>query len=352
MAMKKLLTITVCIFFLQDLFGTLTLDLAKTNPGASYTQTITPQEIKEITLENAFVTGVYSISIEEQILETKPFIIIEGGIRYTKCKNQDEFDALVKEVKTVKFESNIPKIKEKLKNFCNKTGANICEDLIEQAKEIKSNMTKVVKVSEPIDLERGEMVTITVKRDTNTWVFTYKTKPINQWSVLWGFTYIPNWLSSPDHFFAKADSGNAYIVTKQSNEELINKIFTNITPTLMFTYKSTDKFRFNSKDLVKAIFSNHFYQLGLTGGISLDLSNPTAMISPSIIFGDNLSLNAGIVFTQKYILDGRYKAGDRIFENLTFEQLHEKQYMPEFFLSIAFRFDKNIFSSSGSTTLK
>lgn len=66
----------------------------------------------------------------------------------------------------------------------------------------------------------------------------------------------------------------------------------------------------------------------------------------SFVIGENVALGTGIMFTQKYVLNGIYKKNDIIKTNLTYDQLHEKKWGPEIYFTIGLRFDKNPFTGA------
>ena len=61
-----------------------------------------------------------------------------------------------------------------------------------------------------------------------------------------------------------------------------------------------------------------------------------AMFGPSLVIGDNLTINTGISFLQKYKLKGQYKTdGTQVIkDNLSFDQLHDKIWTYDMFFSI------------------
>lgn len=357
--MKKLITFLFFIIIFQDVFGQITIDLATVKPGEKFSQTVDPMTVNVITLENILIKpdALYSINIEEKKIPIPP-LSFEDRTKVDKnrengkpCGLENDFNSIKTELTKENRESNIPKLKDKLLKLIKKADPSICKNIIEDANILIANTTKSCILDIPVKLKKWEMLTITIKRDTLTWTYTYKTHTESPWSVMYGFTYVPNWLSPSKNYFTKLDSDKKYTITELNVQSNSGKIFKNITPTIMFTCKPIEKYSWK-EDCWKSFFSNNIYQLGLTGGLSLDLNNPTAMVSPSLIFADNLSLNFGLVFTQKDVLNGKYKEGEQLSEILSFEQLHEKKYMPELFFSIAFRFEKNIFKKDASAENK
>jgi hypothetical protein len=342
--MKTQVMLLTCFLLIQSSFGQLSLDLAKIRPGETYSQTVDPQTIKSVILENILIgdTTGYSIKIKEEKIPVKPFDS-STIFRFLQDNCKDTlYDSLKDQLMNESEEKNVPGIISSLSNWISDADESSCQAETAEAKELIASSRRIFTLIQPVELESGEQITVTVSRGTLLWTFTFTTAEENPWSVLYGFTYVLNLVNNPDNYFAKKDTGNSYLITKQNGLGSSKKVLSNITPTIMFTWKPVNKYRFNNKP-GRALFSNHCYQLGFTGGFSLNLSEPTAMVAPSLIFADNLSLSLGVVFIQKYFLSGNYSPGDRILENLTFDQLHEKKYVFDFFISIAFRFDKNIF---------
>ncbi len=104
----------------------------------------------------------------------------------------------------------------------------------------------------------------------------------------------------------------------------------------MFSYPVTNK-EGDSHLAFSAIAATNFSTFSAGAGVSA-------------IIGENVALGTGIMFTQKYVLNGIYKEGDIIKTNLTYEQLHEKKCGPEIYFTIGLRFDKNPFGTQKNTS--
>ncbi|MEQ8425056.1 MAG: hypothetical protein RIA63_10125, partial [Cyclobacteriaceae bacterium] len=138
-------------------------------------------------------------------------------------------------------------------------------------------------------------------------------------------------------FYAKKDGASNYLITKSSNSK--KNVLKNISPTFMYSY---------------LFFKDPFAPLkfGLTGGFLLDLTNPSVMAGPSLVIGDNLSLNIGVAVIQKNQLKGQYMEGQSISDNLDFDQLHNKIWSYDLFFSVGFHFDKNPFKKGEEKATK
>ncbi len=156
----------------------------------------------------------------------------------------------------------------------------------------------------------------------------------NKWLVYYGFTYQPNIISRYDNYFSKKLPGtDSFAVRKLNGDQ--SKFWENLSPTVMFTYILGNKYR----DI----------KFGLSGIAATNFSSFSAGFGASMVIGYNFNIGAGVMFTQKNVLNGMYKEGDTIRENLSFDQLHTKKWGPEVFFSLGFRFDKNPFSKSSSS---
>lgn len=196
-------------------------------------------------------------------------------------------------------------------------------------------------------LRFNQTITITVVRGNEKWIKIYKTLERSPWSILYGFTFVPNKMNPVKNYFCEpVPDTSTFTIVRMHNER--KDYFSNISPTILFQWKPLNKYSFQKgKEVWRALFSNNFYQFGFSGGLSLNFAKETSgvsvMLGPSIVFADNLSLSIGPCLTPKSVLRGKYKAGDVVASNLDFDQLHEKRYLAEWFVTFAVRFDQNPF---------
>jgi hypothetical protein len=331
---KTIYTLITLVLSVQGIAQTIPLDLSN-NANNSFTQTIKPQTIKSIFLENKLAdeSKIYKIYVKKETIEIPPFSInsFQKATRMKTCDSiNNKIDSLVKAAKN---ESDIPKLVKDLNKEIEeikKIKSNDYKDLLLLIANQRINLTKdTCKLTEPIVIENGDMVTITVTRDTITWTYILKTEQVSHWKTYYGFSYVfPSVLTKFDNYYAKQDTGSSYLITK-SNQSTKYQL-KNITPTIMLSY---------------LFFKNQNAQIkiGFTAGFQVDLNTPSALFCPSLIIGDNISLNLGIAVIQKNALKGQYKLDQRINGNLEFDQLHDKVWTYDIFFSVAFRFDKNPF---------
>ena len=334
--MKIKLIIISCFFSSFCIAQSLTIDLSK-NLNQTFSQTIEPQDLKQIILINKVLlsTVKYAVDIKKEhpvtaAINTASFLGAAAG----PCKPiEDAIDILSKE----NAESKIPDAIVKLQDEINKASkAEICTSDVTNAHQLINLTSEHINVN-PIEIRPGDKITITVTRDDkNKWTYVFQTETISHSKIYYGFSYLfSNCLTQFPAYYSKADTGNTFLVTR-SNSTTRN-VLKNITPTFMYSYLF-----FKNPDAVA--------KFGLTAGFMLDMSNPSVMVSPSLIIGDNVSLNLGLAFTQKDQLKGQYMDGQRIKDNLDFDQLHNKIWTYDLFFSIGFHFDNNPFKKKAGNT--
>lgn len=285
----------------------------------------------------------YEIELTEEKIPIFDFAKLASG---NKC-DEDDINKKFKEdynnLLNTNSESEVPRLIEELKKeiemlkkedmnkygYCIFMGTELLKKTVLQKDllfSLRNNQTITIKVSRKTKIDN--------KDTTITWTKIFKTPHKSPWIIHFGFTYQPNIISKYDQFFSKEDTSNAgkYTITKKSGSQ--SKFWENISPTIMFSYPFTNK-KGDSHLAFSAIAATNFSTFSAGTGLSY-------------IIGENVALGTGIMFTQKYVLNGNYKEGDIIKTNLTFDQLHEKKWGPEIYFTIGLRFDKNPFTGSSN----
>ena len=127
-------------------------------------------------------------------------------------------------------------------------------------------------------------------------------------------------------FFAKKTGVDSFAIIQDPTE----KRKWDYIPTIMFTYLDN-------------IGESPRFFWGISGGLGFDLKAPSVFLGLSFIYHKNLVLTTGGVMHQQKNLKGKYKLGEIVFEPLDDDQLHQKIYKPNWFVSLSFRLDKNPF---------
>jgi hypothetical protein len=339
--MKKSLTIISCVVSTFCMAQNKTFDLSK---NIKLTETVNPQTITSLTLVNSLaIPGtVYSIDVIVKHTPTPPLPSLSipgagpaGLLGIPACTN---LEAAITKLKNETDESKIPSEVEALQKEIKNAVPATCGPDIDEAKTTIDATTTHYSLPFPIIIGKGDEVTITITRDKKKWVFVFKNERVSHWTTYYGFTYIPDVLTKFSNYYASEQAGGTFNILKMNSTN--KNVLQNISPTAMFTY------RFFEKN------PDAFMKFGITGGIMYNTDILGAMFGPSLVFGDNITINTGVSFVQKYKLKGQYTEGQIVQDNLDFSQLHDKIWTYDMFFSIGFNlpelFSKKSDKSSSS----
>jgi hypothetical protein len=171
--------------------------------------------------------------------------------------------------------------------------------------------------------------------------------------VYFGYGVAPNAMTPVSQYFCDSENSGTFTIRKRSDSGLWS--FKDATPVIYYTWCPQSTFHFLNKkkrpktfggkmrNFFGTVTSNSVYRIGFSGGLGLNLLRPQFMGAPTLIIGKNLSFQAGVCVIQKETLRGEYYEGMVVNEHLDFENLHRRVYYPEWFFSVAFRFDKVVF---------
>jgi len=322
--MKKFLLVS-CLFLQMVLHAqTITIDLSK-NINQIFTQTITPQKINKIIFLNVLASRNYEISAKVRDLPAVPLSIPTNSKSLTKGGKGGPCDALDKAKDTLANETSESRIVKDilaLKDEIKKANDSNCHaDIIASLKLIDSCSSYEYPLPLEITIAQGQALDITISRNKFTWAYKFETAQKNHWTTYYGFTYVPDILNKFPNYYAKQQDNGSFLVSKMNGNN--RNVYQNISPTAMFTYKF-----FKNPDAV--------VKFGLTGGIMYNTDILGAMFGPSLVIGDNITINTGVSFIQKYKLKGQYTEGQPVKENLDFDQLHNRVWSNDLFFSIGF----------------
>lgn len=171
--------------------------------------------------------------------------------------------------------------------------------------------------------------------------------------VYFGYGVAPNKMTPVSEYYCQSENNGTYTISKAGNPGVWS--FKDATPVIYYTWSPTMTYHFLNKrkrsktfggklhNFTGTLISNNCYRIGFSGGLGLNLIRPQFMAGPTLIIGKNLSFQAGVCVIQKPTLRGEYHEGQIVNEYLEFETLHRRIYYPEWFFSVAFRFDKVVF---------
>jgi hypothetical protein len=359
--MKNLLFVALLILSSQSSYTQIIFDLSDKN---STTETINLNTVQSVLFKNLTYQGVkneqynFIIEMTEEEIPAIPSSLktaadkdecasIDTVLKKVFSSNKLIYRNTDDETEISKCLKNLEKVKSKLDKVKDKACIEQINSLIEISTyskqllfDLKNNQTISIKVVKKYTTQKTKIDT------TIIWTKTFKTPLKSPWHIMYGFTFVPNLMNPEKTYFCKADtSGKLFTITPLNNQK--KDFWKNISPTIMIQWAPMTKYSF-TKHAWRALFSNEFYQIGFVGGLSLNFASDASVVNimagPSFVIADNISLSGGVVFTQKNVLNGKFKEGDVIKQDLDFAMLHEKKYMFEWFLSMAIRFDTNPFA--------
>jgi hypothetical protein len=343
--MKNLFIILFSITSLNGFGQTLTLDLSQ-NLNNTFTQSIDPQTITQIALVNKVLspsTVKYSVDIQITRGVTIPLTMpgvsattapLGSGAGVVGCTDLENATGILKAEPS---EASVPSDITSIQSAISNANATTCANDIKDATATINSTKSIYALSPKIVIGSGDQIIITITKDSkNKWVYDYKATQVNHVIVFYGFTYVPDLLTSFPNYYAKQlDTGGKYQISRMNGNT--KNVFQNISPTVMFTYR----FFKNEEDQFK---------FGLTGGFTYNTQTLGALFGPSLVIGNVISINTGISFLQKYALDGQYQEGQIISDNLTFDQLHTKIWTYDLYFSIGFNIPSLFNNKSGTGT--
>lgn len=293
----------------------------------------------QIIIKNKLLNSNYSISVQ------KKFELLEQ-LALNEKKNDQEVTTtenfpkcLIKEVTDSLYE--LDSEKEISKNV------NQLQALLAQNKEAKDSACSKLDVANAWfaisqtkqelavqTLKKGEYLEVTISRKSKdekeklvVWKSVYSTQKKGKWLTTYGFTFIPESIKKSEPFFAK-QMDSTFVVSQLNRRSRLN-----FAPSIFFTwfpYKRADK----------------DFAFTLTGGLGYDFEAPTVFLGGSLLYNQNIGISFGLTAHQQEFLHGRYEEGDVLTESLGEEQLNEKLYGINPFISIVFRLGASPFSGT------
>lgn len=297
-------------------------------------------ETKFVRLVNRSKNVTYKLEWEKKTIEINtPFDISALSSNDSKLKTcTQEVKDLIANLDSEDDEAKIKTLVDNGRKLITKLGNDNCATILKKSIDETEQI-----ISIPFIVQNNQVITLSVNKVDKTdksigkWSYTLKTPEKSRWLIHYGLTYTPSLISKVDHYHAFADTSVANRYTINKNNDNGPKAWENISATINFTYP----FHGDSRNFDGGFTAG----FGINAG--LELSGHAGL---SAIIGENVILSTGIAFMQKQKLKGQYKEGQIIKENLSFDALHEKVWVPEVFFTIGFRFGSNPFVKKESKT--
>lgn len=319
--MKKFFILLFCIISTQGFSQNITIDLSQ-NVNTVFTQSISPQTISSLILANKSISpsASYNISIVTKHQAATVLSIPTAGAG-AGAPPPAPCLTLANDVSNLEAETDESKIPGEIKTIRNDiqaAGTAACASYVAAANAAIAATTEPRAVI-PIVIKGGDELDITITEGNKVWTYKYVTEQINHVIVYYGFTYVPDLLTSFPNYYTQQQSDGTYMISRMHGNN--KNIFQNISPTVMFTYRFFDT-------------EDQSFKLGLTGGFTYNTQSLGALFGPSLVIGDVITLNTGLTAIQKYTLLGQYTESQIIKDNLSFNQLHNQIWTFDVFFSI------------------
>jgi hypothetical protein len=256
-----------------------------------------------------FAQEVIYIDFEGSLSNT--YKEIEPGLIEIKAKRKED----------AKYKISLQFSKNELKPIVFDTVSNKTE------KDNKSLPQKIDSLLFSKRFLRGDKLIITVTKVGDADFkkeFVFEVMPLGKWKSSFGITSVFN--NEKDIYLNTTDN-ITYIISekkKASNITLIPTLFYHFTP-----YQAEEK----------------KFHTSFTAGIGLKTNNatPSFFLGGSVIYYQNLSIQAGVALHQIKTLLAKYDINMTLKQNLSVDELTQKSYTINPFVSMSLRLDKNPF---------
>lgn len=234
------------------------------------------------------------------------------------------------------------------------TTATMKEDKVKLV-AIKNELINKTRDTIPFDfvLRKKQVIRVKVERlegsdVKQTWENVYKTPAGVNYITHFGFSYGLNAFGTPTTYYAQKDANttpgtpDSYTITPLNSNGRDFWKDLSLTANFIFPFKKKAVLKGKDPD----------YSLAWMAGFGVGGNTQFSVYTgPAVVLQDFFSVSLGVGVTNKSKLNGIYKAGQKVMENLNFDQLHSKGPLPEIMLTIGFRLSKKQLGGTEEVTL-
>jgi len=319
----------------------LVLDLAEIDPGQK--KSVPGNKSYDyIIIKNNIINKGYSIKIskESQPIDPLPPPDLSGSssikitevdscnllnrtyLRLAELFNPDNTNEIIKTEKEVSLRADSLQQELNRKN---------CTDpkLIGDAQELIRKCQSQRKINESINIEEGDIVTIIVSRDDKIWTWEFVGEPIGKWVLSYGFGFCSSALEARTYHIKQLND-TSFQIQKSKKPGVLDLSY---IPSIFYSFLPASRYKSN-------------FNWSITAGLGFDLSAPVVFFGGGFMFHQNIGINVGLALQQQSRLKPQYSENEILKVSLEKDQLHDKIYRPNAFISINFRFSENPFKSS------
>lgn len=313
------------VLYSQDL----EIDLADINIGDSVVKTGN-RNYERIILKNALHGTKYIVQVDRETEYNAPLPVPTTST--PKDAKFDEpcqslklaYDALVAfYIKANKNEKSLKPLVDAVENEISGCNDNI---LVGEAYVAIKNSRQII--TESISVGSNDKVTITISREGATWKYILKGRKHGTHLITYGFGFTSSALEGSTYYTEQLPGGTHQILKAPKGDSFDLSYI----PAIFYTYVPNAK-------------ANDALVPNFTAGLGFDLAAPVVFVGVGVLHRHNIGLSAGVAFQQQYRLKSQYSEGEEIDIALDKDQLHDRIYRPNLYISINFRFGENPFNN-------
>ncbi len=341
--MKKTLTtiifsLAVCLVYAQS-STILSFDMAEAagTDKAPTTLPVTNRTIKTIILENAFPNRSYVINISTTPRIEPPLSVSGAVAGGGPCTNLEAAYNTAYTFATVEVATKTEKeLRDKLKAMNDLAISTPCvgdNALLAKIKALNENCTRIIQLPVAVDFKNNNDYNLSIAAGNKTYYYKFAGKAKGRWLSNYGFLFTPRSIE-PERYFQEQIGKDSFQIKKKTDASILDLRF---APTIFFSYffdKNVDK-NWNSS---------------LSLGLGFNFQSPVISFGYNGMYNQNIGFSAGIVFYEHQNLDGRYREGKILKENLPEGKLYESQFFrPNLFIALNVRLGENPFKTEKKT---
>lgn len=346
---RRIESLLTCLFLLvlqSTCFaqqGQLVLDLGEHDPGGTYKFT-EKKGTYDIVLENILPLSRYFIEIEyvEETFDPlvyTPLVLESAFTSSVPCKELTERISRVEDllIPVLVAEEGFTErtVFERVKLLKHELETTSCNDqkTTEKAKHLLPLFLKTIQ--KKITIGPGKTVKIKVISGQKTWIFEIGGGSLGEWTTVYGFVFTSQFLTGRTYFSKAAENEGEYEITRAKHPRVHDLKY---TPSILFT--------FTPKGNISTATKTKNWKWSTCAGLGFDLTAPVIVVGANAMYHQNFGIAFGVSFDRQDRLKSQY-VGDSLIvsQSLDFDQLHEKTYRPNVFVSLNFRFKDNPFGS-------
>jgi hypothetical protein len=307
------------------------IDLAEQQEGTTVVRPLALRDEATVSvlIVNTVPRGVYDVVLQIDQVGMAPITLDRGAttaLRDGTGAISNFYGTTMSRLDTVREEASLPAMRRAIESQLMVTaGDRLLYDSI-------GRLTSY-RIPGSATLRPGERLVVLVRRKSiageaaRTWTSIFTTGLRGRWLVSLGFGF-PVLLNRENEYFTVRDTTDGFVIHKKGGDQSIKVI-----PAVFFHWLPRGS-------------EGTEWSWSMMGGLGFDMRNAVVFLGCSITYNENITIAAGGVAHRLRQLNGKYREGGTIREDLDDEQLHEEVYRVNPFVGLSFRFSNNPFAGN------